>query len=515
MVDITDQLLQGPLAAALSLAPQQPQASPFQTAPPMQINPVNPALHPSVQPQPPRPPSSPLAQVSQNPAQPPTPDIDQRIAARQAQEQALTPLIDQLARQQEEGYHGMQRSESALKDLLTSTRDRLGSLQFGPSQQEMGLRASAAMAGPFGLGGELGRAGEVTAQGMQQRRQGDLMREELMAKYGIDAQQADIMAQQFGVQGANARIQPLLQRANMAENAMDRLAQQRGMQEIARNKIDPSLVAELAAARIRGELGAIGNGQGNGQGGGQSDPVSMAYATYQTKMPNPNYRSPASVAMYNAQLQRVLAINPNFQQGNFDLANNSRKNFDIKNGDNIRFLGNVAGHMEQYDQLMQQARAQGLRSDSPALNTLIQAWATQIGRPEIVDLKGVQSFLGPEFAKVIVPSGATGVERKEREENIRSQLGPDQWDSLHGNLKAVLGTQLDGLKHQYDSNLWFMPHQLRDQEWGAKMDRPELQGILEAHQSRTQPTAEDIAFVHANPQTAGAFKQRFGIDPPQ
>lgn len=461
------------------------------------------------------------------PQQQPPGGLDARIQQREQQLDALSPQIDALLEQQAKGYEGAQQNESALKDLLLQTQQRLGNLQYAPSPQEqLGRAAAAATSGATykgGLGSEMGRAAGAMADTSAEARQGAIAREQLMAKYGIDAQQADLMAKQFGIQAAQARLTPYMHRADTINSQLDRMTQTQGAQLLSAKKYDPEVQGQLAFYKameaLRGQLAGIGGGGGGEFNPTQPDPQTQAYITYQEEFPKAAARmSPVQKAQWDQQntknLAAAKAMGIDFQQGNFAIANSNRKAFDQKYADQIRFNGNVAGHMETYDRLMQALQKAGFQENTPAYNAAIQWFGKQTGHPEITNLEGVQQFLGPEFAKVIVPSGATGKEREEREASVAAKLAPAQWAGLHSTLQEVLGTQMTGLESQYKSGLWFMPQKLLDQEWGAKMARPELQHLMQAHSGRPTPTANDIAYVQAHPEKAPAYKARFGVDPP-
>lgn len=117
------------------------------------------------------------------------------------------------------------KSYSALKDLLLKTQQRLGDLQYSPSPQEALLKSMSAFAGAKpGLGG-IAAAGAAAAQSgaetLQQQREGALQREQLMSKYGIDAQQADQMANQLKMQMANNMITKGQQQQNNATTGIN------------------------------------------------------------------------------------------------------------------------------------------------------------------------------------------------------------------------------------------------------------------------------------------------------
>lgn len=457
--------------------------------------------------------------------------INKQIGFQEGRLQQGSDLANAGFSQQGAAFQQQGQDYSALKDLLLKTQQSLGNQQFGPSKQEQALRTLGAIAGEKpglqGMAGVGAAAAGTAAQGMQETREGEIAKQQLMAKYGIDAQQAGMMAHQLQGQMASNLIQRGQNQANNASTALNSAYMRALTAGKDQSQMDPRLVAELAEAKaeaaIRGQLAGIGQGQGGAPAGAQPgapgadqppDPITEAYATYKMQFPNqPQARGAAGLLglqQWQNQLNKILAVNPDFQQGNKTIADKVRTQFDTKNADNMRFLGNVAGHIDQYDKLMQQLQQSGLQEGTPAWNSLIQHFSTAMGHPEVTNLKGVQSFLGPEFAKVLVPSGATGAERTEREEMIRGSMSPDQWAGLKGTLQGTLGTQLSGFENELRSSLYFMPKKLVDQEWNAKMGRPELTQIMQMHNqmggTKPMPTAEKLQ-AYANKYTGGDLEK--------
>lgn len=152
-----------------------------------------------------------------------------RAQQRDAQIAALQPEIARRYGAIQQGYQGESENASALKQLLIDTRQRLSTAYAPPSTGErvsniLGAFATARPGG--GFGNAAGAGALAGAQQQAQMRKDAVSKEELMAKYGIEANQADQMAKQYSVQAAQAGMQPLMTQYNSAESAADRLAQQ-------------------------------------------------------------------------------------------------------------------------------------------------------------------------------------------------------------------------------------------------------------------------------------------------
>lgn len=422
------------------------------------------------------------------------PNLLDRLATREKESDDLSGQISQRYGDLQKQYQGAQESSSALKDLLSATAQRIQGQQMGPTKTDLIARMSQAMSKPTGLGGlsaALGNAAGAGADVHDQQRAAELQRTELMTKYGIDANQADLMSRQYGIQGSQAGLTGMQTRLNQANSGADRLATAYGSQQNAAAanaaKFDPNLAYLMAMQKTRGDLN--GAGVGGGGAGGAPDPLTKAYANYQVAFPSPpNKASPVQLAQYNAQLTNIMALNPNFQQGNKAIADKVRTNFDIngQQGQKVEFLNNVFGHMGQYDELMKALQANGGQSNSPAINSMANAIAKQLGHPEITNVEAIQPLLADEIVKAMVPNAGTGVEREHQVAAITANMAPGQWEGKKLQYTQAIGTQMADLERQFKGSLHFMPKDFLDEEWNAKLS-PEAQQVA---QQRSQVASQ-------------------------
>lgn len=409
--------------------------------------------------------------------------LEARLKQREDEIDQLGPQIGQRWKDVESGYRGQQDSASALKQLLLDTQQRLSQAYQQPSTAErlssiLGAVASA----PHTLGASAGAGASKGAEIMGQMRANDVAKQELMAKYGMEANQADQMSRQYGVQASQAGLMPLQQRLQQANQGADRLTQAVASQQMASNKYDPQLQAQLAYAKEH-EKNQADMAMLQSQGGGQfdpknPDPLTKSYAQYQVAFPSPpNKASPIQEAIYNSQLSKVLAVNPQFQQGNKAIADKVRTAFDSgQQGDKLRFFNNAMGHLQTYDKINQAMQ----KGDMPAANQIALQFGQMFGHPELTSAEAVQGFLGDELVNSIVPRGGTGAEREQSEARIRASLAPDQWNGVKNTYNRLLSTQVADLERQYRSSLHFMPKNMVDEEWNSKVS-PEAQQALAAH----------------------------------
>lgn len=421
------------------------------------------------------------------------PSLLDRLATREKEADDLEPQIAGRYSNIEKQYGQAQQTSSALKDLLSQTAQRIQTAQMGPGRTEAIGRMAGALGQPTGLGGlgaAFGNVGNASANIQQQRREGEV--ERLKMLYGVQTQgnQAEQMGNQYGIQASTAGLSGLQTRLNQANSGADRLATAYGAQQNAAanlaSKYDPATQGELAYYRalntMRGNMAGSGMGGGSGGAGGGSEPnpLTKAYASYQVAFPSPpNKASPVQQAQYNAQLQDILSVNPDFQQGNKAIADKARTAFNTgpQQGQKVEFLNNVASHLDQYDKLMQALQQSGGQSDSPMVNSMVQLLSKQMGHPEVTNLEALQPLLADEMVKSLVPNAGTGVERQHQMAQIISTLAPDQWGQKKQVYEGALGTQFKDLERQYRSSLYFMPKPFLDKEWGAKVS-PEAQQML-------------------------------------
>jgi hypothetical protein len=416
------------------------------------------------------------------------PNLLDRLAAREKESDEVSSQIQNKYGDLEKQYQAAQQNSSALKDLLASTSQRIQQMQMGPTKMDLLARASHAMAQPTGLGGmaaAFGNAANAGADVHDQQRAAELQRMQMLYGMGVQGNQAQQQGIQYGIQGAQAGLSGLQTRLNAANAGADRLATAYGsqMNTAAANgaKFDPNLAYLLALNKMQGQM----NGAGVGGGGGDpaNDPLTKAYASYQVAFPSPPAKaSPIQMAQYNEQLKNILAVNPDFQQGNKALADKARSAFNTgaNQGQKVEFLNNVLGHMDQYDKLMSALQS----GDAPAVNGIIQWFQKQGGHPEVTNVETLQPMLADELVKAMVPNAGTGKERDHQVSLMAASLAPDQWAGKKATYLGALGTQLTDLERQYRSSLHFMPKQMVDEEWNSKLS-PEAQQLGQARAATT------------------------------
>lgn len=418
------------------------------------------------------------------------PGLMDRINAREAEADKLSGDIADRYSGMQKQYEAAAQNSSALKDLLQSTTQQIQQAQMGPSKWDMLARTSAALSKPTGLGGmaaAFGNAANAGADVHDQQRAAELQRMQMLYQMGVQGNQAQQQTINYGIQGQQAGLQGMQTRLNAANAGADRLTTAYGQQQNAAAamaaKYDPSLALALALAKTRGDVAGA-----EGAGGGGDPKLTNAYASYQVAFPSPPARAtPAQLAMYNSQLNAILAANPNFQQGNKAIADRVRTNFDIngQQGQKVEFLNNVFAHMGQYDQLMKTLQASGGTTDSPAINSLINSIGKQMGHPEITNLEALQPLLADELVKAMVPNAGTGQEREHQVAQIAANLAPGQWEGKKQTYTQAVGSQMEDLHRQFAGSLHFMPKQMVDEEWQAKLS-PEAQQVAAMHSQNAQ-----------------------------
>jgi hypothetical protein len=102
-------------------------------------------------------------------------------------------------------------------------------------------------------------------------------------------------------------------------------------------------------------------------------------------------------------------------------------------------------------------------------------------------VEALQPLLADELVKAMVPNAGTGAEREHQVAQIASNLAPGQWEGKKATYTQAVGTQLQDLERQFRSSLHFMPKDLVDEEWKAKL-APELQKAIDVRDQSTGAT---------------------------
>jgi hypothetical protein len=376
-------------------------------------------------------------------------------------------IANQGYEQAAKAYNQQGDDYSALKDLLLKTQERLGNLRYSAGPQEQALRVMGAMAGAKpslqGIAGVGAAAAQAGAQNMQESREGELMKQQLMAKYGIDAQQAGMMAHQLQAQLAQNMISKGQQMSGNASTAMNAaLGRDTAMQNAmmgAQNKPvqisingqptpNQALISEkaqeaeaVAKSKAKGELDAMDSTGG-------LDTQAQAIAKYQ-QAPLSSFalKSPVGRAIMN----RVMELNPEYEATKFPMIQSAAKEWfsgaPSSPGSTVRSMNVSMSHLDLARDLVNALD----NGDMKRFNWLAQTFASETGNPAPTNFDTAKQVVSTELIKALNARGGGVTDRQEAESHLSRINGTKALQGAIDTEQGLLAGQLGGLKKQYES----------------------------------------------------------------
>lgn len=195
--------------------------------------------------------------------------------------------------------------------------------------------------------------------------------------------------------------------------------------------------------------------------------VAHSVANYDRSEATALSRYPAPI---RAQIQaRVSAINPSYQQTNYNEANATKLAFAKgPQGQSVQSLNSTISHMD----LMKQYVTALNNGDIQTVNALKNAVKTEFGGTAPTNAMAVAEILGPEMAKAVLPNGGTGPEREGFVDTLKTKASQGQLVGVLDTYQGLMSGQLLSLKKRYEN----IPGQPKDFE--SKFLLPETQQIL-------------------------------------
>lgn len=150
-----------------------------------------------------------------------------------------------------------------------------------------------------------------------------------------------------------------------------------------------------------------------------------------------------------AAVQAALATyDPTYRSDVFPIVKSTEEAFTKgKQGDQVRFFNNSIQHMttlQKYADAMQ-------NGDTRAINSLKNAFQTQLGVAAPNTFDALKDVVGQEIVKSIVPGGGGEAERQAVAQKLTGASSPAQISSLLDGYKELGGAQLRDLKVQYEN----------------------------------------------------------------
>lgn len=425
-------------------------------------------------------------------------------------------------------YGQYQQGANALKDLLQDTAARLRATAVGPSQAERYGQFAAALSAPTRSGTfaeRMGNVGAASAQSLAQAREQELAKQELLAKYGMEAGQLGLNASQMGIQqmssqenNANNRLSSLDTAISNANKPSATVVMGSNGQYVPNQALIDAkgqMSAAEAAARMRAQLAGISDPNT------QNGLIHTAQMIVDRKIPMPTIstRSPQGMAMSNALTGMIDSLDPNYNAQDFPIAKDTRLKFTTgPQGDTTRSLNVAMTHLEAMRQWADALKNGDVRTVNRVSNWL----SNEFGHGAPVTYDTAKQTVASEATKAI--NGAKGSalgDRVEQAEHFSSANSPEEQNDAIDALQVLMGGQLHGLRQQFRTGLRGVSPDKADTEFNTRLS-PEVLNLEQRSQGGTnihlngggnKPTDKDIAYLKAHPETAPKFKAHFGSLP--
>jgi hypothetical protein len=387
--------------------------------------------------------------------------INQQLAQQQKRLQGGEDLSNTGYAQAAGANEEESKSYSALKDLLLKTQQRLGDLQYAPSPQEALLKSASAFAGAKpGLGG-LATAGAAAAQSgaetLQQQREGALQREQLMSKYGIDAAQADQMANQLKMQMANNLIAKGQQQQNNATTGINSaLGRQTSLDVAGANQAAKPVQVNVNGQQETNKQMLDYEGQlARAKMMGATNPQGMT--TYANMIANGDAPIPSGYALTKPGMAGALQLANEISQQKygtevdgtiFPAKQKAQNNFAAgQNAQTINSLGVGLQHLgviEDISHTLDNAHPQ-------IMNTFLQAVQKQFGLSTApTNFDAAMDIVRAEIPKAIVGGRTALADREEASKVLSRVQTPEQLAGALQTVERLFAGQLTGQRAWYE-----------------------------------------------------------------
>jgi hypothetical protein len=192
------------------------------------------------------------------------------------------------------------------------------------------------------------------------------------------------------------------------------------------------------------------------------DPLAVAISNYQKAPPAASTRGGGAGLM-----RKVLAINPDYQEQNWQVQGSQLKNFTTgKVADQLRATNTALSHVGILNDAIDALNNGDLR----VLNSLGNRLGLETGKTPAAVFQTIVGKVGPELAQAY--GEATGGERKVEKGNFDSSLPPQTLRANVAVTAQLLKGKIDSTKFQWNSTPGFEKRAL-------PMISPEAQGVLD------------------------------------
>ena len=127
----------------------------------------------------------------------------------------------------------------------------------------------------------------------------------------------------------------------------------------------------------------------------------------------------------------------------------SAKAFDFgKQGDTIRAINNVVGHVEDFKQAVTALN----NGDERTVNAFANRMGIELGDDPIAAFNAVKTVVADEMAKSIVPGVGSTKDRKDFQDSLSAASSPGQLFKVLEAYQSLYGRQLTDLHRQYTAS---------------------------------------------------------------
>jgi hypothetical protein len=147
-----------------------------------------------------------------------------------------------------------------------------------------------------------------------------------------------------------------------------------------------------------------------------------------------------------AFMKQVRAVNPNFDQSRYAIANKTEQDaITGRIGTQANALNTMMGHLG----VLQQAALDLNNGDVQALNQIANSFGVATGSTPVTTFRTIVHRIGPEIGKAYVAGGGTAAERGVNEEDFADNKSPQQIMEAIGISASLADSKIKALQKQY------------------------------------------------------------------
>jgi hypothetical protein len=149
-----------------------------------------------------------------------------------------------------------------------------------------------------------------------------------------------------------------------------------------------------------------------------------------------------------AVLERAIALNPEYQQGDFGNRNLAQRNWVQPNGAGAKQIAAFTTVAQHLDTLQELADAQK-NGDTPKINSMINYFNKNLGYPEVTNFDTAKQAVAAEVVKAITGTAGALADRQEAERALSAAASPEQVKGAVETLKKLIGGRIETSRALY------------------------------------------------------------------